>query len=44
MEWVFLPGTLAATLALCIAVTLLVGFLGTWRALGHSAAPFLRNE
>jgi putative ABC transport system permease protein len=44
IDWVFLPGTLAATLALCIAVTLAVGFLGTWRALGHAAAPFLRNE
>jgi putative ABC transport system permease protein len=44
MEWIFLPGTLAVTLILCILVTLAVGFLGTWRALGHSAAPFLRND
>jgi putative ABC transport system permease protein len=44
MEWIFLPGTLAATLILCIAVTLVVGFLGTWRALGHSSARFLRND
>ncbi len=44
MEWTFLPGTLAATMAVCILVTLAVGFLGTWRALGASAAPFLRND
>jgi putative ABC transport system permease protein len=44
MDWIFLPGTLALTLVTCVLVTLAVGFLGTWRALGHSAAPFLRNE
>ncbi len=44
MDWIFLPGTLALTLVTCLLVTLAVGFLGTWRALGHSAAPFLRNE
>ncbi|MBT6093281.1 MAG: FtsX-like permease family protein [Rhodospirillaceae bacterium] len=44
MEWTFMPGTLAATLGVCVFVTLAVGFLGTWRALGASAAPFLRND
>ncbi len=28
----------------CIAVTLLAGFTGTWRAMGTKAAPHLRNE
>ncbi len=44
MEWVFLTGTLAATLVACVLVTLGVGFLGTWRTLSHSAALFLRNK
>jgi len=44
MDWTFLPGTLASTLVICIALTLAVGFFSTWRALGQSAAPYLRNE
>lgn len=44
MEWTFLPATLGATLLVCVTMTLAVGFLGTWRALGRSAAPYLRNE
>ena len=43
-EWTFLPGTVAATVASCVALTLAFGLLGTWRALGEPAAPFLRNE
>ena len=43
-EWVFLPAPLLWMLALAIAVTLTLGFAGTWRALGAKAAPFLRNE
>lgn len=43
-EWVFLPGITAATLAACVAASLLAGFVGTWRALGAKAAPLLRNE
>ena len=43
-EWTFLPGTVAATVASCVALTLALGLLGTWRALGEPAAPFLRNE
>jgi putative ABC transport system permease protein len=27
-----------------VAVTLALGFYGTWRALGQKAAPLLRNE
>ncbi|MGO1119730.1 ABC transporter permease [Rhodovibrionaceae bacterium A322] len=32
------------TVLLSMLVTLAVGFLGTWRALSHKAAPLLRNE
>ena len=43
-EWTFLPGTVAATVSLCIVLTLGMGLLGTWRALGESASPHLRHE
>ena len=43
-EWVFLPGPLLWTLALATLLTLVLGFAGTWRALGAKAAPYLRNE
>ena len=43
-EWVFLPGTVAATASICVVLTLGLGLLGTWRALGESASPYLRNE
>ena len=43
-DWVFLPGVAAATLAAAIAITVVAGFAGTWRALGTKAAPYLRNE
>lgn len=44
IDWTFLPLTLLGTAALCVAVTLGFGFLGTWVALGQKAAPLLRNE
>ncbi|MCP4327646.1 MAG: FtsX-like permease family protein [Alphaproteobacteria bacterium] len=43
-EWVFLPGTLVVTGLVCVVVTLVFGFAGTWRALNRKAAPLLRNE
>ena len=43
-DWTFLPGAVATTIVLCVAITLVAGFAGTWRALGHKAAPVLRNE
>jgi putative ABC transport system permease protein len=43
MEWYFLPGTVAATAALGVALTMAMGFAGTFRALGQKAAPLLRN-
>lgn len=44
MGWHFLPGDVAVTAALATVFTMLVGFAGTWRALGAKAAPYLRNE
>ncbi|WP_225770788.1 ABC transporter permease [Inquilinus sp. Marseille-Q2685] len=44
IDWAFLPLTLLGTAALCVAITLGFGFLGTWVALGQKAAPLLRNE
>jgi putative ABC transport system permease protein len=43
MEWYFLPGTVAAVAALGVALTMALGFAGTFRALGQKAAPLLRN-
>ena len=43
-EWTFLPGTVAATVVFCVVLTLGLGLLGTWRALGEPASPYLRNE
>ena len=43
-EWVFAPGSVALIAALGIAATILFGFLGTYRALGHPAAQVLRAQ
>ena len=43
-EWTFLGSVVAVTTGLCLAVTLSMGLIGTWQALGHKAAPHLRNE
>jgi putative ABC transport system permease protein len=43
-DWVFIPQSTAVVVALGLAVTLIFGFAGTWRALGQKAAPLLRNE
>ena len=42
--WLFLPGRLAATVALCMALMLALGYAGTEAALRARAAPLLRNE
>jgi len=44
IEWVFLPLPLLSTLGLAIVLTLVLGFAGTWRALGAKSARYLRNE
>jgi predicted lysophospholipase L1 biosynthesis ABC-type transport system permease subunit len=41
---VFLPAPLAMILGLAVVVTLLLGFAGTWHALGAKPAAYLRNE
>lgn len=43
-EWVFLPGTLAAVVLACTALTLAFGYAGTALALRARPAPLLRNE
>jgi putative ABC transport system permease protein len=43
-DWVFLPGTLAATLFGALAMMLIFGYVGTAAALRGKAAPLLRNE
>jgi putative ABC transport system permease protein len=43
-EWAFLPGTLAVTVAGCVALTLALGYIGTALALRVRPAPLLRNE
>ena len=43
-DWTFLPDVVAGTIGLCIMLTLGLGLFGTWRALGESASPYLRNE
>lgn len=43
-HWTFLPGAAVATVLACIAATLVIGFAGTWRALGAKAAPLLRHD
>jgi len=43
-QWAFLPGTLAATVAGCVALMLAFGYAGTAAALRAKAAPLLRNE
>ena len=42
--WVFLPGTLAVTVAGCVLLTLGLGYIGTALALRARPAPLLRNE
>lgn len=43
-EFSFDPFAVAGAAIIAIAVTLALGFYGTWRALGQKAAPLLRNE
>ena len=43
-DWQFVPMAVLGTAVLSTALTIVLGFLGTWRALGVKAAPLLRNE
>jgi putative ABC transport system permease protein len=42
--WTMRWDIVAATVAICVVLTLAVGFAGTWRILGQKAAPYLRND
>ena len=42
--WVFLPEAVAVSAGVALLLTLVLGYAGTWRALGTPAAPYLRNE
>jgi putative ABC transport system permease protein len=44
MAFRFLLGAVAWTALIATAITLALGFAGTWRALSQKAAPLLRNE
>ena len=44
ISWSLDIGLIVTVIVSCITVTLLSGFLGTWRAMGVKAAPLLRNE
>lgn len=44
MRWEFAMEPVLWTLILALAVTTVLGFVGTWRALSLKAAPFLRND
>lgn len=44
LDWIFLPGETTATLVIATLATVVLGFAGTWRALGQKASPLLRNE
>ncbi len=44
IEWRLDYSLVLTVLTSCIAVTLLAGVTGTWRAMGTKAAPYLRNE
>lgn len=43
-DWIWRPEVLVGTAFVGVTVTVLVGFLGTWRALGEKVAPVLRTE
>jgi putative ABC transport system permease protein len=42
--WIFLPGAVVLSTGVALLFTLVLGYAGTWRALGTAAAPYLRNE
>jgi len=44
LDFTFLPGTVVMTALVGVAMTLLMGFWGTWRALTQKSAPLLRND
>jgi putative ABC transport system permease protein len=43
-RWYFPPGTIAATMAICMSITVSAGIIATFAVLGQKPAPLLRNE
>ena len=43
-SWTFIPSAVVTTSVLCVLITVALGLVGTWRALGQNSAPYLRNE
>ena len=43
-DWIFLPGTLAATIAGCMLLLIVLGWFSTEAALRAKPAPLLRND
>ncbi len=43
LPWMFLPQVAVTTIVLALVLTVGFGLIGTWRVLGHKAAPVLRN-
>ncbi|TIN54932.1 MAG: hypothetical protein E5Y30_40435, partial [Mesorhizobium sp.] len=39
----FMPEVAVATILFSLVITVGIGLAGTWRVLGHKAAPVLRN-
>jgi putative ABC transport system permease protein len=39
----FSPAVAVSTIAVALVLTVGIGLIGTWRVLGHKAAPVLRN-
>jgi putative ABC transport system permease protein len=44
VDWTPEPAAVALTMAVGTVITVGAGLIGTWHALGQSAAPWLRNE
>ncbi len=44
LDWMLYGDVVGITVVACMAMTLLLGFAGTWRQLGQKAAAYLRNE
>jgi putative ABC transport system permease protein len=44
IEWSFTPEAVLLTTVIASAITIGAGLVGTWRAMGQKAAPWLRNE
>jgi putative ABC transport system permease protein len=43
LPWAFLPEVALSTVVIALVLTVGFGLIGTWRVLGHKAAPVLRN-